>query len=162
MLPDIAKVEGGHAAIYDTPRYNRFRRMLARVIARKWGVAGSVVAIFVLAILGMGLVKKQFFPTSDRPEVLVEVQMPYGTSIGQTSAAAQNRGVVAKTAGSENGYRLYWPGLAAFLSGDGARVTRPVVCKIVVLTDSSNHAMRSNSDCGKPWPTGWRLKRACA
>jgi multidrug efflux pump subunit AcrB len=35
----------------------------------------------------MGLVKKQFFPTSDRPEVLVEVQMPYGTSIEQTSAA---------------------------------------------------------------------------
>ena len=33
----------------------------------------------------MGMVKKQFFPTSDRPEVLVEVQMPYGTSIEQTS-----------------------------------------------------------------------------
>jgi multidrug efflux pump subunit AcrB len=46
-----------------------------------------VVAIFILAVLGMGLVKKQFFPTSDRPEVLVEVQMPYGTSIAQTSAA---------------------------------------------------------------------------
>ena len=28
------------------------------------------------------------FPTSDRPEVLVEVQLPYGSSISQTSAAA--------------------------------------------------------------------------
>lgn len=62
MLPDIAKVAGGHAAIYNTPRYNRFRRMLARVIASKWGVAGSVVAIFVLAVLGMGLVKNNFSP----------------------------------------------------------------------------------------------------
>ncbi len=44
--------------------------------------------ILMVAILGMALVKKQFFPTSDRPEVLVEVQMPYGTSIEQTSAAA--------------------------------------------------------------------------
>ncbi|WP_395314355.1 efflux RND transporter permease subunit [Enterobacter sp. ECC-249] len=87
ILPAIPKVEGGHAAIYNTPRYNRFRELLARVIARKWRVAGSVVAIFILAVLGMGLVKKQFFPTSDRPEVLVEVQMPYGTSIAQTSAA---------------------------------------------------------------------------
>lgn len=87
ILPAIPKVEGGHAAIYNTPRYNRFRQLLARVIARKWRVAGSVVAIFILAVLGMGLVKKQFFPTSDRPEVLVEVQMPYGTSIAQTSAA---------------------------------------------------------------------------
>ena len=87
ILPAIPKVEGGHAAIYDTPRYNRFRRMLSRVIAGKWRVAGAVVAIFILAIFGMGLVKKQFFPTSDRPEALVEVQMPYGTSIEQTRAA---------------------------------------------------------------------------
>lgn len=87
ILPDIAKVEGGHAAIYNTPRYNRFRQLLTRVIARKWIVAGSVVFIFTLAVVGMGLLKKQFFPTSDRPEVLVEVQMPYGTSIEQTSAA---------------------------------------------------------------------------
>ncbi len=42
MLPELKKVEGGHAAMYDTPRYNRFRDALGRVIARKWLVAGSV------------------------------------------------------------------------------------------------------------------------
>ncbi|SAI37813.1 membrane protein [Bordetella ansorpii] len=87
MLPDIKKVEGGHGAIYDTRAYNRFRRLLKRVIARKWWVAATVIGAFVLAIVGMGLVKKQFFPTSDRPEVLVEVQLPYGTSIEETSKA---------------------------------------------------------------------------
>jgi multidrug efflux pump subunit AcrB len=87
LLPDIPKHVGGHAAIYDTPRYNQFRRLLGTVIRRKWLVAGSVVGAFVVAVLGMALVKKQFFPTSDRPEVLVEVQMPYGTAIEQTSAA---------------------------------------------------------------------------
>ena len=45
------------------------------MIRRKWLVAGSVVGAFFVAVLGMGVVKKQFFPTSDRPEVLVEVQM---------------------------------------------------------------------------------------
>lgn len=39
ILPAIPKVEGGHAAIYNTPRYNRFRQLLGRVIARKWRVA---------------------------------------------------------------------------------------------------------------------------
>jgi multidrug efflux pump subunit AcrB len=87
LLPEFKKVEGGHDALYDTPRYNRFRQMLERIVARKWLVAGSVVGLFVAAFLGMGIVKKQFFPISDRPEVLVEVQMPYGTSIAQTSAA---------------------------------------------------------------------------
>jgi multidrug efflux pump subunit AcrB len=87
LLPDIKRVEGGHAAIYDTPRYNRLRRILTGVIRRKWVVAGAVVAAFVIAVLGMGAVKQQFFPTSDRPEVLVEVQMPEGTSIERTGAA---------------------------------------------------------------------------
>lgn len=89
LLPDIAVVEGGHEAIYNTRNYQRFRRFLGRVIGRKWMVAGIVVASFVIAVMGMGLVKKQFFPTSDRPEVLVEVQMPYGTSIEQTASATE-------------------------------------------------------------------------
>src|SRR5437762_13393656 len=38
---------------------------------------------------GMAVVKKQFFPNSDRPELLVEVQLPSGTSIETTSAAAK-------------------------------------------------------------------------
>jgi multidrug efflux pump subunit AcrB len=87
LLPNIAKREGGHEAIYATPHYNRFRRLLGLVIRRKWLVAASVVGVFIVAVLGVGAVKQQFFPTSDRPEVLVEVQMPYGTSIEQTSAA---------------------------------------------------------------------------
>ena len=87
MLPDIKKVEGGHDAIYNTRNYNRFRQVQGAVITRKWIVAGAVITLFVVSVLGMGAVKKQFFPTSDRPEVLVEVQMPYGTSIEQTSAA---------------------------------------------------------------------------
>lgn len=88
LLPRIKTVEGGHAAIYNTRHYNRFRALLGWVIAHKWLVAGTVVSTFVAAVLCMGLVKKQFFPTSDRPEVLVELQMPYGTSIEQTHATA--------------------------------------------------------------------------
>ncbi|QEU01923.1 efflux RND transporter permease subunit [Pseudomonas oryzihabitans] len=87
LLPETKTVEGGHTALYDTPRYNRFRRVLGQVIARKWLVALLVIALFVGAILGMAVVKKQFFPISDRPEVMVEVQMPYGTSITETERA---------------------------------------------------------------------------
>ncbi|BBV77269.1 multidrug transporter [Raoultella planticola] len=137
MLADIAKVEGGHSAIYDTPRYNRFRRMLARVIARKWGVAGSVVAIFVLAILGMGLVKKQFFPTSDRPEVLVEVQMPYGTSIGQTSAAAAKiEAFLQKQPEAKMVTAYIGQGSPRFYLAMAPELPDPSFAKIVVLTDS--------------------------
>ena len=137
MLPDIAKVAGGHAAIYNTPRYNRFRRMLARVIASKWGVAGSVVAIFVLAVLGMGLVKKQFFPTSDRPEVLVEVQMPYGTSIGLTSAAAAKiEAWLQKQPEAKIVTAYIGQGSPRFYLAMAPELPDPSFAKIVVLTDS--------------------------
>jgi multidrug efflux pump subunit AcrB len=88
LLPDIVPVPGGHAGIYSTPRYQRLRRLISWAVDHRIRVAGMVVALFVLAGLGMGFVKRQFFPSSDRPEVLVEVQMPEGTSIEATTAAA--------------------------------------------------------------------------
>jgi multidrug efflux pump subunit AcrB len=88
LLPDIAPVPGGHAGIYSTPRYQQLRRLISWAVDHRFKVAGMVVAVFLLAGLGMGFVKRQFFPSSDRPEVLVEVQMPQGASIEATTAAA--------------------------------------------------------------------------
>jgi multidrug efflux pump subunit AcrB len=137
MLPDFKKVEGGHDAIYDTPRYNRFRQLLTRVIARKWLVAGSVVGLFALAILGMGVVKKQFFPISDRPEVLVEVQMPYGTSISQTSVATRK---VEAWLSEQKDARIVTAyvgqGAPRFFLAMGPELPDPSFAKIVIRTDS--------------------------
>lgn len=137
ILPAIPKVKGGHAAIYNTPRYNRFRQLLGRVIARKWRVAGSVVAIFILAVLGMELVKKQFFPTSDRPEVLVEVQMPYGTSIAQTSAAtAKIEAWLGKQPEAKIVTAYIGQGSPRFYLAMAPELPDPSFAKIVILTDS--------------------------
>ncbi|MBC3776603.1 efflux RND transporter permease subunit [Pseudomonas sp. SWRI99] len=137
LLPDIKKVEGGHAAIYDTPRYNRFRRILAWVITRKWLVAGTVVALFVVAIPGMGLVKKQFFPTSDRPEVMIEVQMPYGTSIEQTSAtAAKVEAWLQKQDEAKIVTAYIGQGAPRFFLAMAPELPDPSFAKIVVLTES--------------------------
>ena len=84
LLPAIRPIVGGHAAIYGTPNYQKLRRVIARTIARRKTVVAGVVAIFLVAFLGLGLVRQQFFPTSDRPEVMLEVQLPEGSSINQT------------------------------------------------------------------------------
>ncbi|MBV4476817.1 efflux RND transporter permease subunit [Pseudomonas botevensis] len=137
MLPKINTVEGGHTAIYNTPNYNRFRRVLARVIARKWLVAGTVITTFVVAILGMSLVKKQFFPTSDRPEVLVEVQMPYGTSIEQTSSTtATIESWLQKQAEAKIVTAYIGQGAPRFYLAMAPELPDPSFAKIVVLTDS--------------------------
>ncbi|MCO5414546.1 efflux RND transporter permease subunit [Ralstonia mojiangensis] len=137
MLPDFKKVEGGHAAIYDTPRYNRFRTLLGRVIARKWLVAGAVVGLFALAIAGMAVVKKQFFPISDRPEVLVEVQMPYGTSINQTDAAtAKIESWLAKQKEARIVTAYIGQGAPRFFLAMGPELPDPSFAKIVIRTNS--------------------------
>ncbi|MCR8717623.1 efflux RND transporter permease subunit [Pseudomonas syringae] len=137
LLPEVKQVEGGHAALYDTPRYNRFRRVLAHVIAGKWLVAGSVIGLFVMAVLGMGLVKKQFFPVSDRPEVLVELQMPYGTSIAQTSAAAAKvESWLAEQAEAGIVTAYIGQGAPRFYMAMGPELPDPSFAKIVVRTDS--------------------------
>ena len=88
LLPDIKPIPGGQEAIYATPRYERLRRWIGAAVDHKFIVAAAVVGALLLAGAGMAFVKQQFFPTSDRPEVLVDVQMPEGAAIEVTKAAA--------------------------------------------------------------------------
>lgn len=137
LLPDFKKIEGGHHAIYDKPSYNRFRRLLGRVIARKWIVAATVVGLFVTSVLGMAVVKKQFFPISDRPEVLVEVQMPYGTSIAETSKAASKvEAWLAKQKEAKIVTAYIGQGAPRFFFSVGPELPDPSFAKIVVRTDN--------------------------
>ncbi len=153
LFPNIKKREGGHEAIYNTPRYNRFRRLLGLVIRRKWLVAASVVGAFFVAVLGMGVVKKQFFPTSDRPEVLVEVQMAYGTSIEQTSAAtAKVEAWLAKQPEAKIVTAYIGQGAPRFFLALSPELPDPSFAKIVVLTpgEAAREALK------------WRLRHAVA
>ncbi|ANE76290.1 efflux RND transporter permease subunit [Dickeya solani] len=145
MLPDIKKVEGGHDAIYNTRNYNRFRQVLGHVIAHKWLVAGTVITLFVVSVLGMGVVKQQFFPTSDRPEVLVEVQMPYGTSIEQTSTAtAKVEAWLAQQKEAQIVTSYIGQGAPRFFLAMSPELPDPSFAKIVVLAgnDKEREALK--------------------
>lgn len=89
MLPAIKPIEGGHHAIYSTPNYQRLRGAIKFAVRHKFMTCAVVGVAMALSVMGMGAVKQQFFPTSDRPEVLVEVRMPEGSSIEATTAAVE-------------------------------------------------------------------------
>ena len=95
MLPAIKPVEGGHHAIYDTPNYRRLRRLITFAVRHKFLTCAIVGIAFALSAAGMGALKQQFFPTSDRPEVLVEVRLPEGSSIETTTAAVREARTLA-------------------------------------------------------------------
>ena len=76
--------------------YQRFRRLIVWSVEHKFLVAGAVVIVFFAAAFGMGFVKQQFFPTSDRPEVLIDITLPQGSSIETTqTTVTQGRKLAA-------------------------------------------------------------------
>ena len=75
--------------VYGTPFYNRFRQLVGLCVHRRWLVIGVTLLLFVLAIVGMGQVQKQFFPNSTRLELNVELRLPEGASLTAIDAATQ-------------------------------------------------------------------------
>lgn len=137
LLPKIAPIPGGHAAIYGTPNYVRLRHLIGWAVRHKFKVAGAVVAIFVLAFLGMGFVKQQFFPASDRPEVLVELQLPEGATIEQTTGAVEKVETWLKKQPQAKVVSSYiGQGAPRFFLAMAPELPDPSFAKIVVLTDS--------------------------
>jgi len=137
LLPDIKPVSGGHATIYDTPNYRRVRAVIGWAVRRKKLVALATFGAFLIAFVGMGLIKQQFFPQSDRPEVLIEVQMPEGTAIGQTSAAtAQIEAWLKRQPEAKIVTAYVGQGAPRFYLAMSPELPDPSFAKIVVLTPS--------------------------
>ena len=65
-----------------------FRALLVAAMRARWLTIGLTLAAFVAAILASPLVPRQFFPSSDRPELLVDVSLPQNASIYATRDAA--------------------------------------------------------------------------
>jgi multidrug efflux pump subunit AcrB len=64
-----------------------FRGLLVGALRARWLTIGVTVGAFVLAILGLSAVPRQFFPSSDRPELLVDLALPHTSSIYASESA---------------------------------------------------------------------------
>jgi multidrug efflux pump subunit AcrB len=70
--------------IYDTRFYRRLSVWISWCVERRFVVLGITVAIFVVTMAAFKLVPQQFFPSSDRPELLVDLRLPEGASFEAT------------------------------------------------------------------------------
>ncbi len=83
---------GGHEQpheLFDTPFYARFRKAVNWCVQHRWITIGLTIGTFALGIVGMGKVQQQFFPDSSRPEILVDLWLPEGSTIQQTDEIAR-------------------------------------------------------------------------
>jgi len=85
---DTVHGEAAHE-LFDTPFYARFRRAVDGCVEHRWLTIGATVLVFALGVVGMGRVQQQFFPDSSRPEILVDLWLPEGSTVQQSEDVAR-------------------------------------------------------------------------
>lgn len=78
----------GHAEVFDTPFYQRFRGLIEVCVNHRW----ITIAVTVVAFVGGGysfkFIEQQFFPDSNRLEIMVNLWLPEGTAFEETEKQA--------------------------------------------------------------------------
>ena len=82
ILP--AKMKAHHETKGKSAR--RFSRLLVVCMQHRWTTIGVTVGAFLLALVGMQFVPQQFFPSSDRDELIIDWNLPQNASIADTNA----------------------------------------------------------------------------
>ena len=136
FLPRIKPMAGGHDAIYATPGYRRLRGLITWCVDRRGVVALCVVGAFALAVASAGLIRKEFFPASDRGEVLVEVYGPHGTDIAATRRTVETVEQWLKRRPEPQIVTSYLgAGAPRFFASVNPELPDPAFAKIVVKTN---------------------------
>jgi multidrug efflux pump len=79
----------GHHELFDGPFYKRFRSLVNWCVEWRKTTVLLTLAVFALGVFGFRFIEQQFFPDSSRPELMVELWMPEGTSFAATEAQAK-------------------------------------------------------------------------
>jgi multidrug efflux pump len=82
--------EGETHDLYNTRFYHIFRKILIWCLRYRWIVLGVTAAGFLLSVYSFKFVKKEFFPSSIRPELIVELTLPEGASLKATEKEAMS------------------------------------------------------------------------
>jgi multidrug efflux pump subunit AcrB len=139
LLPNLAKAHASDNpdAIYDTRIYRTLRRAIEFALRWRRSVVALTAVAFLASIAGFGFVQQQFFPTSTRTELFLEMRLPEGTAIGVTDAAAKkaerlladDHDIATYTSYVGQGSPRFWLGLNPVLPN-------PNFAQIVIVTKS--------------------------
>lgn len=69
--------------------FRMYRSFLTFAMRAKWLTIALSLALFVCSVLALPLIPRQFFPSSDRPELLVDLSLPQNSSIHASDVAAK-------------------------------------------------------------------------
>ena len=97
ILPDInPNAKHSELEVYQRGIYPRFRALVKGCLAHRWLVVITTLLVFVFSIVMFSYVEQQFFPFSNRPELVIDLWLPQGSSILATEREAKKAEALLK------------------------------------------------------------------
>lgn len=139
-----------HYDPYQTRFYQGFRRWVDACVTYRKTVIAATVGIFILSILMFKLVPQQFFPPSNRAEILVDLKLEEGASLKATEAAVKKvEAFLSKQEGIDNYVAYVGMGSPRFYLPLDQQLPQTSFAQFVVLASSledRNEIRQSLSD----------------
>ncbi|WP_065259697.1 efflux RND transporter permease subunit [Pseudomonas bananamidigenes] len=113
LLPDLAKIHAakhggdGQPDPYGTPFYQRVRRLVEWCVRRRKTVIVLTVGLFVASVMLFKFVPQQFFPASNRLELMVDLKLAEGASLSNTTAEVKRLEAMLKDRAGIDNYVAY-------------------------------------------------------
>lgn len=86
LIKPAAKADEGE--MYQSRFYLAFRGLLNWFLEHRKIVLVTTASLFTLSIAMMGMIKQEFFPPSIRPEIIIDMELPEGSSLKASGQAA--------------------------------------------------------------------------
>ena len=142
--------------VYSTGFYRRLRRTIEWCIDHRKTVMVATAATFALGVAGMQLTEKQFFPSSNRVEVMVEMWLPEGASVRAAAReAAKLEALLAKDEDVAKYVTYVGNGSPRFFLSLEQHLLRPNFAQVVVLTKDIDARERLVAKLRRAFDTGF-------
>ena len=130
-----SKPTGEHHEAFDSRFYRRLRALIEACMRYRWLTIVATIGLFGLGVVGMSATEKQFFPSSDRAEILVELWLPEGASYRATESEAKRfEAVLSKDADVSTFVGYVGNGSPRYYLSLDQQLFRPNFAQFVVLT----------------------------
>lgn len=135
--PHAKKSSSIHHEVYDSLFYRIFRRVIAGCVRYRWLVIGITLIIFAASTYSFRFVQKQFFPSSTRLELLVDLRLSQGSSLKAVETQVrQLEAILAKEPGIDNFVAYIGWGSPRFYLALDQQLPATNFAQLVILTES--------------------------
>ncbi len=153
ILPAIMAKHGGHGG---SSFSQWFHRTLDWALRRKFLVIAATTGLFLLSLVGMSFVQQQFFPASDRPELLVNLTLPQSASLNATRATVDRVEKILKSDPDIDYWSFYvGQGAIRFYLPLDAQLANDFFAQAVVVTKGFKHRPQVQARLEKALATGF-------